>query len=118
VHRAHLYNGGGHDAAQSNAQEPEVTAEPFALHSARSIVALPSASASPRALTATVRKIAILVYRMLEGDLPQYVDPGPDLYSDRQRQRVLRNLRRTAATLGFQLVTPNTAVAKEFLGAR
>ena len=59
-----------------------------------------------KAITATARKLAILVYRMLKGDLTKYVDPGPDLYSERQRQRVIHNLRRRAAALGLQLIAP------------
>jgi len=54
----------------------------------------------PQAITATARKLAILVYRALQGDLV-YRDPGADTYDRQQRSRVLRRLRRTATTLGF-----------------
>ena len=61
----------------------------------------------PQAITATARKLAILVYRMLKGDLV-YQDPGADAYALQQRTRVLRGLRHRAATLGFELVHRDT----------
>ena len=57
----------------------------------------------PHAVTATARKLAILVSRALKGEL-QYRDPGADAYDHQQRSRVLRRLRQRAATLGFELV--------------
>jgi transposase len=57
----------------------------------------------PQAITATARKLAILVYRALKGELV-YRDPGADAYDRQQRARVVRRLRRTATTLGFDLV--------------
>jgi transposase len=60
-----------------------------------------------KAITATARKIAILVYRMLKGEL-LYDDPGPCAYDARQRQRAVRNLRRRAESLGFALVDAET----------
>jgi transposase len=61
----------------------------------------------PQAITATARKLAILVYRALKGELV-YRDPGADAYDRQQRSRVLRRLRRTATTLGFDLVNRDT----------
>jgi transposase len=61
----------------------------------------------PQAITATARKIAILVYRALKGDLV-YQDPGAANYDAQQRSRVLRRLRQRAATLGFELVNRTT----------
>ena len=61
----------------------------------------------PQAITATARKLAILVYRALKGDLT-YRDPGADAYDVQQRTRVLRRLRQRAATLGFELVNRET----------
>jgi hypothetical protein len=61
----------------------------------------------PQALTATARKLAILVYRALKGEL-QYQDPGADAYYVQQRSRVLRRLHQRAATLGFELVNRET----------
>ena len=61
----------------------------------------------PQAVTATARKLAILVYRALKGELT-YRDPGANAYDHQQRARVLRSLRKRAATLGFELVNRKT----------
>lgn len=61
----------------------------------------------PQAITATARKLAILVYGALKGELV-YRDPGADAYDGQQRTRVLRRLRQRAATLGFELVNRET----------
>lgn len=61
----------------------------------------------PQAITATARKLAILIYRALKGELV-YRDPGADAYDVQQRTRVLRRLRQRAATLGFELVNRET----------
>lgn len=56
-----------------------------------------------KATTATARKLAVMVYRMLKhGD--RYADPGAQAYDQRYRKRVLRGLRRRAEGLGYQLV--------------
>ena len=61
----------------------------------------------PQAITATARKLAILVYRTLKGELV-YQDPGADTYDAAQRSRILRRLRQRASTLGFELVNSAT----------
>jgi hypothetical protein len=61
----------------------------------------------PKAITATARKLAILVYRVLKGDL-DYNDPGAQAYEDHHRTRTLRNLRNRASQLGFGLVNVET----------
>jgi hypothetical protein len=61
----------------------------------------------PQAITATARKLAILVYRALTGELV-YRDPGADAYDIQQRTRTLRRLRQRAASLGFELVNRET----------
>ena len=61
----------------------------------------------PKAITATARKLAILVYRTLNGTLV-YRDPGANTYNARQRHRLLRRLRTHADTLGFALVDRET----------
>lgn len=68
---------------------------------------LAARTGKPTALTATARKIAILVYRTLKGEL-LYNDPGPDAYLARQSQRALRSLRRRAAALGYTLLDNDT----------
>jgi transposase len=61
----------------------------------------------PQAITATARKLAILVYRTLKGELV-YRDPGAAAYDHHQRARVIRRLRRSATTLGFDLLNRAT----------
>jgi transposase len=61
----------------------------------------------PQAITATARKLAILVYRALKGELV-YRDPGAEAYDAQQRTRVLRRLRQRAEHLGFALVSRET----------
>ena len=61
----------------------------------------------PKAITATARTIAILVYRTLQGTLT-YHDVGAHTYNARQRHRLLRRLRTQADTLGFTLVNRET----------
>ena len=65
-----------------------------------------------KAITATARKLAILIYRALRGELI-YRDPGADAYDAQQRTRVLRRLRQRAATLGFELVSRETGEVLE-----
>ena len=56
-----------------------------------------------KAITATDRKLAILVYRMLKGELT-YDDLGAAAYEAQQRTQALRRLRNRATRLGFGLV--------------
>ena len=60
-----------------------------------------------KAITATARKLAILVYRTLKGDFV-YADPGAATYDHQHRQSLLRRLRQRAAALGFNLVNGQT----------
>src|SRR3954454_1981392 len=55
-----------------------------------------------KAITATARKIAVLVYNPLSHGMA-YADPGASYYEERYRQRVLSNLRRRAKSLGYVL---------------
>ena len=61
----------------------------------------------PKAITATARKLAILVYRVLRGDI-DYSDPGADAYEAQHRARTLRNLRNRAQRLGLRLIDLET----------
>jgi transposase len=56
-----------------------------------------------KAITATARKLAILVYRTLKDGLV-YVDPGAETYDAQHRTHLLRRLRQRAQHLGFGLV--------------
>jgi transposase len=60
-----------------------------------------------KAITATARKLAVLVYRVLRGDIT-YHDPGAAAYQKLNQTRVLRNLRQRAQQLGFALINIQT----------
>jgi len=60
-----------------------------------------------KAITATARKLAILVYRTLKHGL-LYQDPGAAAYDAHHRLRALHRLRQRAATLGFSLLNRET----------
>ena len=62
-----------------------------------------------KAITATARKLAILVYRMLRDRLP-YREMSAADYDQQQRSRILRGLRRRAASLGCELVDTTTGL--------
>lgn len=55
-----------------------------------------------KAVTATARKIAVLLYSVMRHGM-SYVDPGTSYYEERHRQRVLANLQRRAKAFGFVL---------------
>ena len=55
-----------------------------------------------KAVTATARKLAVLLYNTLRFGL-HYRDPGADYYEQRYQDRLLKNLRRRAAELGYEL---------------
>ena len=65
-----------------------------------------------QAVTATARKLAILVYRTLKDGLV-YADPGADAYDAHHRIHVLRRLRQRAANLGFGLIDLSTGEVVE-----
>jgi hypothetical protein len=65
-----------------------------------------------KAITATARKLAILVYRTLKDGLV-YQDPGAAAYDAQHRTRVIRRLRQRAANLGFTLVDHDTGEVLE-----
>ena len=56
-----------------------------------------------KALTATARKLAVLVYRVLSSKLV-YNDPGADAYHQLNRTRELKSLRKRAKLFGFDLL--------------
>ena len=61
----------------------------------------------PVAITATARKLAIVVYRVLSSNLV-YNDPGAAAYHQFQSARELKSLRKRARLLGFHLVDQTT----------
>jgi transposase len=60
---------------------------------------------APKAITATAHKLARIFYSMLKNGT-EFVDRGKDYYEKQYRNRVTKNLKKRAATLGFHLV-PN-----------
>ena len=57
----------------------------------------------PMANWPALKKLAVLVYRVLSGDLI-YNDPGASAYHQLNRARELKSLRKRAKLLGFELV--------------
>jgi len=57
---------------------------------------------APAAITATAHKLARTIYFMCKKRQP-YLDVGADYYEREHRERVIRNLNRQAARLGFRL---------------
>jgi hypothetical protein len=58
---------------------------------------------APKAITATARKLACLIYNMLKHGTA-YVDQGQQYYEQRYQTRVLSGLSRRARELGYTLV--------------
>lgn len=58
---------------------------------------------TPKAITATARKLACLIYNMLKHGT-EYVDQGQQYYEHRHQQRVVASLTRRARQLGYDLV--------------
>jgi transposase len=58
---------------------------------------------APKAITATARKLATIVYKMLK-NRTSYIDLGQDYYEERYQSRLVQNLKRNAKHLGFELV--------------
>lgn len=58
---------------------------------------------APKAITATARKLATIVYAMLK-NRTSYIDLGQDYYEERYQSRLVQNLKRKAKHLGFELV--------------
>jgi transposase len=60
-----------------------------------------------KAITATAPKLAVLVYRVLSGNIV-YNDPGAAAYHQLNRVRELKSLRKRAKLLGLALVDRTT----------
>lgn len=60
-----------------------------------------------KAITATARKLALLVFRCLKGEIV-YKGPGAASYDQANKESVLRRLRSRAENLGFSLVSNET----------
>jgi len=60
-----------------------------------------------KAITAAARKLAVIVYRVLSGNLV-YNDPGATAYHQLHHARELKLLRKRAPLFGFHLVDQTT----------
>jgi transposase len=60
-----------------------------------------------KAITATARKLGLLIYRCLKGEIV-YNDPGAAAYDRINKESVLRRLRDRAENLGYSLVSNET----------
>ena len=69
---------------------------------------------APKALTAAGYKLARILYRMLKYGAG-YVDQGETVYEERYRDRLLRNLKRRAAELGFELTAISSSTGQPAL---
>jgi transposase len=58
---------------------------------------------APKAITATARKLGLMIYRALKYGL-QYVDPGQDWYERQYQDKVVKTLTKKAFKLGYCLV--------------
>jgi transposase len=63
-----------------------------------------------KAITATAHKLAQIIYSMIKKGTT-YQEPGADLYELQYRKRVIKNLKKRAKNLGFQLV-PSSPVTE------
>ncbi len=63
---------------------------------------------APGAVTATAHKLARIIYAMLKKQT-EYQDPGKGYYEEQARQRAIKNLKRKANQLGFQLTDETAA---------
>ena len=63
---------------------------------------------APKAITATAHKIARLFYKFWSTD-ETYTDPGEGYYEQKYRERLVKHLKKTAHSLGFDVVpqSPN-----------
>jgi len=64
----------------------------------------------PEAVTAVAHKLARLIYKMMTQGI-RYVQQGQDYYEEQYHKRVLRNLKRRAKQLGFELVPTTESAA-------
>jgi len=60
---------------------------------------------APKAITATAHKLARIFYHLWTTKT-SYADLGADYYEQQYRDRMVKNLKKKAQQLGFDLVTP------------
>jgi transposase len=62
-----------------------------------------AALGAEKAITAAAHKLARMIFFTLKFQRP-YIDPGPDYYLERHRDRILKDVHKRAKQLGYQLV--------------
>jgi transposase len=66
---------------------------------------------TPKAITATVHKLACIFYRLWSCG-GSYDDPGVNYYEQRYQEQIAKGLRKKAQSFGFDLVAaPSTPIA-------
>jgi transposase len=61
-----------------------------------------------KAITATARKLAVIIYHMIDRGVP-FHEPGIESFNEQHRNRLLKNLERRAKSLGLQLLPEQTS---------
>ena len=64
---------------------------------------LKSRLGSPKAITATAHKLAIIIFNMLKNGV-EYIETGQNYYEQQYRERLVKNLNTRAKALGFELI--------------
>jgi transposase len=59
---------------------------------------------SPKAITATAHKLARTFYSMIKNGT-EYMDRGQEYYEEQYRERVMKNLKKRAKAMGFDLIS-------------
>ena len=65
---------------------------------------------APKAITATAHKLARTFYSMLKNGT-EYVDKGQDYYEKQYQDRIINNLKKKAADMGFDLILKDVEIA-------
>ncbi|MGD0466628.1 MAG: IS110 family transposase [Gammaproteobacteria bacterium] len=60
-----------------------------------------------KAITATAHKIAVIIYNMLKNGVG-YIETGADYYEQQYKDRTIKNLKKRAKSLGFELIAVAT----------
>jgi hypothetical protein len=63
---------------------------------------------APKAITATAHKLARIFYHLWTSE-DAFVDPGIDAYERQYQKRVVKNLKKKALALGFDLIPQTTS---------
>jgi len=64
---------------------------------------LKSRLGSPKAITATAHKLALIIFNMLKNGI-EYIETGQDYYEQQYRERLVKSLHTRAKALGFALI--------------